>query len=79
MHSMDDTEIIEDITDDIFTNDDSLLNDTQDILSKGWILKSENLHDDIKKFTQHVQPTKRNEKVKALDEESFRYDIYSRN
>ena len=43
MHSIGDAEIVEDIADDIFTNDDNLLNDTQDILSKGCILKSENL------------------------------------
>ena len=76
---MGDIEINQESTDDILTDEENLFNSTQDIYSKGLTLKSEYLYDDIKKIVQYVQPTKRSEKTKELDVETFRYDIYTRN
>ena len=64
-------------TDDILLNEESLLNSTQDIVSKGLLLKSDSLNDDIKRIVKYVQPSKRSAMVKKLDVESFRFDIYS--
>ena len=59
--------------------DESIFNCTQDIIIKGLVPKSENLRDDIKHITQIIQVSKRSEKIKKLDIETFRYDIYIQN
>ena len=42
-------------------------------------MKSENLLDDVKSMAQYVETNKCSDKIKELDVESFRFDIYSRN
>ena len=57
--------------------DENIFNCTQDI--KGLVPKSENLRNEIKRITQIIQVSKRSEKIKKLDTETFRYDIYIQN
>ena len=49
---MGDIELEKNITDDILTDEDNLLNSTQDILSKGLKIKSDSLQDDIKNMNE---------------------------
>ena len=59
--------------------DESIFNCIQDIITKGLVPKSENLRNDIKRITQIIQVSKHSEKIKKLDTETFRCDIYIQN
>ena len=63
----------------LFDDEDNVMNSTQDIIIN-WILrKSDCLVDDIKNIARVVQPSKRSGKIKSLDVEDFRFDVYLQN